>query len=84
MLDCQFCIYTSKGPVIIMNQLKQLKYFYNSLFKVSHSHPIHTCFPIIASRSIGDVHTKAVNVFFSYFTKKTEYAANFCAAVFSE
>ena len=29
-----------------MNQLKSI---YNSLFKDSHSHPIHTCFPIIAS-----------------------------------
>ena len=84
MLDCQFCIYTSKGPVIIMNQLKQLKYFYKSLFKVSHSHAIHTCFPIIASRSIGDVHTKAVNVFFLILRKKPNDAANFCAAVFSE
>ena len=29
-----------------MNQLKSI---YNSPFKDLHSHPIHTCFPIIAS-----------------------------------
>ena len=31
--------------MIIMNQLKSI---YNSPFKDSHSHPIHTCFLIIA------------------------------------
>ena len=41
-----FCIHASEGPVIIMNQLNSI---YNSPFKDSHSHPIHTCFPIIAS-----------------------------------
>ena len=41
-----FCIHASKGPVIIMNQLQSI---YNSPFKDSYSHPIHTCFPIIAS-----------------------------------
>ena len=46
MLDCQFCIHASKDPVIIMNQLKSI---YSSLFKDSHSHTIHICFPIIAS-----------------------------------
>ena len=46
MLNCQFCIHASKGPVIIMNHLKSI---YNSRFKYSHSHPIHTFFPIIAS-----------------------------------
>ena len=35
-----------KGPVIIMNQLKS---FYNSTFKHSHSHHIHICFSIIAT-----------------------------------
>ena len=44
MLDCQFCIHASKEPVIIINQLKSI---YNSTFKDSHSHLIHTCFPII-------------------------------------
>ena len=48
MLDCQFWIHASKGPVIIMNQLKSI---YNSPFKDSHSHPIHTCFPIIDSNA---------------------------------
>ena len=32
-----------------MNQLKPI---YNSLFKDSYSHPIHTCFPIIASNEV--------------------------------
>ena len=41
-----FCIHASKGPVVIMHQLKSL---YNSPFKNSYSHPIHTCFPMIAS-----------------------------------
>ena len=47
MLDCQFDIHASKdAAAIIMNRLKSI---YNSLFKDSHSHPIHTCLPIIAS-----------------------------------
>ena len=46
MLDCQFYIHAGKGPVIIMNRLKPI---YNGPFKDSHSHLIHTCFPIIAS-----------------------------------
>ena len=41
-----FCIHASRGPVIIMHQLK---FLYNSPFKNSYSHPIHTCFPMIAS-----------------------------------
>ena len=48
MLDCQFWIHASKGPVIIMYQLKSI---YNSSFKDSHSHPIHICFPVIASNA---------------------------------
>ena len=43
MLDCQFYIHASKGPVITTNQLKSI---YNSPFKESHSHPI---FPKIAN-----------------------------------
>ena len=39
-------MHASKGLAIIMNQLQSI---YNSPFKVSHSHPIHNCFPIIAS-----------------------------------
>ena len=35
----------SKGQIIIINQLKSI---YNSLFEDSYSHPIHTCFLIIA------------------------------------
>ena len=46
MLDYQFFIHASKGQVIIVNQIKPI---YNNPFKDSHSHPIHTCFPIIAS-----------------------------------
>ena len=41
-----FCIHAGKGPVIIVNQLKSL---YKSPFKNSYSHPIHTCFLMIAS-----------------------------------
>ena len=41
-----FCIHANKGPVIIMAHLKSI---YNSPFKDLHSHPIHTCFLIIAS-----------------------------------
>ena len=41
-----FCNHASKDPVIIMHQLKSS---YNSPFKDSHSHPIHTCFPMIAN-----------------------------------
>ena len=46
MLCFQFCIHANKGPVIIMNQFKSI---YGSPIKDSHSHLIHTCFPIIAS-----------------------------------
>ena len=47
MLDCPIiCIYAGKGPVIITNQLESI---YNSPFKDSLSHHIHTCFPMIAS-----------------------------------
>ena len=49
MLECwtaNFCIHASKSLVIIMYQLKSI---YNSSFNYSHSQPIHTCFPIIAS-----------------------------------
>ena len=47
MLGCHFfCDLASEGPVIIMHQLKSI---YNSLFKDSHSHPLHTCFTMIAS-----------------------------------
>ena len=37
-------------PLIIINKLKSI---YNSPFKDSHSHPIHTCFPIIASNEVA-------------------------------
>ena len=46
MLDCQFFIHAGKSSVIIINQLKSI---YNSKFKESDTHPIHTCFLIIAS-----------------------------------
>ena len=36
----------SEGPDISMHQLKSI---YNSPFKDSYSHPIHTCFAMIAS-----------------------------------
>ena len=39
LVNCQFLY-----PSGFMNQLKSI---YNSPFKDSHSHPIHTCFPII-------------------------------------
>ena len=51
MLDCQFCDLASEGQDIIMHQLKSL---YNSPFKESYSHSIHTCFPMIAS-NVTDV-----------------------------
>ena len=35
----------------MMNQLKSI---YNGPFKDSHSHPIHTCFLIIASNGVGE------------------------------
>ena len=41
-----FCINASEGPFIIIHQLK---FVYNSPFKDSHSHPIHTCLSVIAS-----------------------------------
>ena len=47
---CQFfCIHACKGLVIIMNQLRSI---YNSPFKDSYSHHIHTCFPIIARNGV--------------------------------
>ena len=45
-----FCSHVSKGPVIIMNQIKSI---YNKACKDSHSHPIHNCFLIIASNVSG-------------------------------
>ena len=41
-----FRIYATKGPVIVMNQLKSV---YNSPFKDPGSHPIHTHFAMISS-----------------------------------
>ena len=41
-----FCNLASEGLDIIMHQLK---FVYSSPFKDSHSHPIHTCFAMIAS-----------------------------------
>ena len=38
-------LHASKGQIIIINQLKSI---YNSLFEDAYSHPIHTCFLIIA------------------------------------
>ena len=43
-----FCTHIRRGPVNIMHQLT---FIYNSSFKNSHSHPIHTCFPMIASNT---------------------------------
>ena len=43
MLDCGL---DSEGPDIIMDQLKSI---YNNTFKDLHSHPIHSCFAMIAS-----------------------------------
>ena len=45
-------MHASEGPVTITNQLKSI---YNCPFKDSHSHPIHTCFSIIASNFRGAV-----------------------------
>ena len=48
-----------------MNQLKSI---YNRSFKDSHSHPIHKCFPIIASNGTDKFHITMfnVNVLFMY------------------
>ena len=54
-----FCIHAGKGLVIIITQLKSI---YNSLFKDSHSHPIHTCFPIIANTNLRDVPVFAMEI----------------------
>ena len=49
MLGCHFfCDLASEGPDIIIHQLKSI---YNSLFKDSHSHAIHTCFTMIATNA---------------------------------
>ena len=45
-MTANFCIHSSKGPDIIMHQLKSS---YNSPLKDSYLHPIHTCFAMIAS-----------------------------------
>ena len=45
-LKCWTLIFFVSMPVKVKHQLKSL---YNSRFKHSHSHPIHTCFPMIAS-----------------------------------
>ena len=44
------CIHASKGPDIIMHQSESID---NSPFKDPYSHPIHTCFPVIASNHAG-------------------------------
>ena len=62
MFDCQFFIHTNKGPVIMMNKLKSI---YNSPFKDSHSHPIHTCFPMIASNADLGTTPPAINIWWS-------------------
>ena len=49
MLD--FCEPASEVPDIIMHQLKSI---YNGAFKDSDSHPIHTCFAMIASNRKGE------------------------------
>ena len=49
MLESQFVIHASRGPVIIMNQLQSI---YSNPFKDSYSHPIHTCFAMIAINDI--------------------------------
>ena len=49
-MTANFYIYAGKGQDIIINQLESI---YNNQFKDSHSHPIQTCFPIIA-RNISE------------------------------
>ena len=53
-MDYQFFFHAIKGPIIIM---KQLKAIYNSPFKNSHSHPIHTCLATIDSKAQDLVRT---------------------------
>ena len=70
-----FCNHTSKGQVIIMNWLKSI---YSSPFTDLHSHPIHTCFAIIASNvnehSFHFVTLSLVLVLSTYTTKVTTIA----------
>ena len=49
MFDRQFFDLAREGPDIIMQQLKSI---YNSPFKDSHLHLIHTCFAMNASESV--------------------------------
>ena len=51
MLHYHFCIHASEGPFITIHQLKSV---YNSPFKDSHSHPIHTCLSVIASNDVKE------------------------------
>ena len=46
----KLCFHASKGPVLIMTQLK---FIYNRPFKNLHLHPIHSFFPMIASNAGG-------------------------------
>ena len=78
MLDCQFFDIASECPDIIMHQLKSI---YNSPFKDSYSHPINTCFAMIASNGLL-FHTSQSSVdpqlwcfvFLSYILWKTSNA----------
>ena len=47
-----------------MNQLRYIS-IYNSPFKESYSHPIHTCFPIIASNDYSVSFTAEVEFEFT-------------------
>ena len=44
-----FCDLASEGSFIFMHQSKSIS---NGTFKDSHSHPIHTCFPMIATNVV--------------------------------
>ena len=55
-----FCTHAFKGPVTNMNQLKSI---FNRSFNDSHSHPIHTCFQIVAINYSHCIFSRAVLLF---------------------
>ena len=71
MLDCQFFVsMLGKGLIIMMNQLKST---YNSPFKQSQSHPIQTCFPIIAIYDVVTGPHGALDILWTRMTVKTVF-----------
>ena len=66
------CIHASRGPVIIINQLKSV---YNSPFKDWYLNSFHICFPIIASNvfmELVDIWYVCIVWKFCYETDRTK------------